>query len=232
VSVPTTSVLGAHLTNEATMAAFSLQTGGAGIVLGLNSQNAPVVATLFRPEPTRVTLFGTVRCAQLIAFRALALGARLAIQSSQPAVWGTFLRGAGVQPHEADLLPPGAPAAMPMTGAGPQLVIQDTGSSSTEPPQDGAGWRATLTLRTELTPWDFEAMTGADLVIMQPLSPAEAALAAPALGLDSGVQRWLAEIRPDMVTLVHRGTVRWAVLAPTTVEGKRIGPVVRDLAAR
>ena len=211
-------VLATHLADDAALSAYRLETSGAGLVVGVSQENTYVVTTLFRPEPTRVTLFGGIACAQLLAFRALAHGARLTIQTTRPVVWTTFLHSARVQPHEADVLPPGAPVDRPVSASAPQLVIYDTGAANSEQLQDRAGWRASLTLRGEVTPWDFESLVGSDLVLLQALAPAEASMAASALGLEEEPQAWLSQIGPDVVALVSRGTLRWAMLSPTAVE--------------
>ena len=57
----------------------------------------------------------------------------------------------------------------------------------------------------------------ADLVVLQPLRPGEAALAGATLGLGEG-QEWLTKIRADMVGMVNRRTVRFALLSPTPLE--------------
>ena len=219
--------IGVDLASETTLDRLELRTAGAGLVLGINQQTAPVTARLFRPEPTRTMLVGGLKCAQLIAFRALGLGARLTVRSARLGTWETFIRGTGVLPHEVDLLTPGASADRPTSAAKPQLVVQDTGSSADEHDyRDGGGWRATLTVREELTAWDIDALVRADLAIMQPLAETEAALAASALHMAS-IQQWISQIREDMVTLINRGTARWAPLSPTQIERNLIGHPTR-----
>lgn len=218
--------IGAHLASEATLDALQLRTGGAGLVLGVNQQTQPVTARLFRPEPTRTMLVGGIRCAELLVFRSLALGVRLTVRSARLSGWDTFLRGAGVHPSELELIHPGTPASGPASAARPHLVVQDTGSSAEDEAESGGAWRATLTLREELTAWDIDALVRADLVIAQPLTETEAALAASALSM-SAVQSWMSQIRDDMVTLISRGTARWALLSATAVERNLIGPPTR-----
>jgi hypothetical protein len=120
-------------------------------------------------------------------------------------------------------LPPANPFA-------PQLVVLDTGPVPGDPPPVDAPWRATLVLRDELGEGDVAALARADLVIMQPLSPGEAALAGAALGLGDG-QVWLARIGADMVAVVNRPTVRFARLAATALEQQFVGRPERVPAA-
>jgi|GEM_PF-960516 len=215
--------------DAAALAAIQTAVGGDGLMLGVNRRNEPTTLRLFRPEPTRVALFGGMRCAQLVALRALALGAQVMVQTGRPQAWEPFLRGLGSAGDALVLLAPGRvgepPPASPLR---PQLAVLDTGPVAamglTVP--EGA-WRATLLVRDELTGSDIDALTRADLVLLQPLRPAEAMLAASTLGLGDSAE-WLTRIRADMVGVVaHRRTLRWALLATTPIEQQLIGAVTR-----
>ena len=59
-----------------------------------------------------------------------------------------------------------------------------------------------------------------------PLDPAEATLAGTALGL-GGSADWLTRIRDDMVAVVNRRALRWALLSPTPIESQLVGRPVR-----
>lgn len=223
MSIATPGQLAAHLTNQAGLGPLELHTGGAGLLLGLNRQNSPVTARLFRPEPTRAMLIGGLSCAQLLAYRALALGVRVVVQSARPADWEHFAAttGGGV-----GFIPPGAGIEQPATAVFPQLVVIDVGPSVGELDAQAGSWRSTLTVRDELTAWDVETLMRADVAVMQPLSEVEAALAASALGLPE-VQEWMSRIRADMVTLASHGTVRWALLAAAPAEQQVVGNPAR-----
>lgn len=86
-----------------------LPVGTSGLMLGRNRHGNPVVARLFRPEQTRVLLVGGVRCAQLVALRAMALGARVMVQTARPRAWEPFVRGAAVPGESIAVVPPGRP---------------------------------------------------------------------------------------------------------------------------
>ncbi|GHJ57103.1 hypothetical protein Nm8I071_64100 [Nonomuraea sp. TT08I-71] len=66
---------------------------------------------LFRPTTTRLLLVGGVRAAQLLALRALALGARVAVQTTRPRVWEPFVRGVGAPGGAVPLVPRGGRSA-------------------------------------------------------------------------------------------------------------------------
>ncbi|WP_026212492.1 hypothetical protein [Longispora albida] len=210
-----------QLASPAALGALEIHAGGAGLLIGTNRQKQPVVARIFRPEPTKAVLVGGLRCAQLLAFRALALGAQVVIMSARPAAWQPFTHGAGAP----DLLVYATPgSALPAPTANrPQLLIVDVGPQVGDlPDTSAANWRTTLVIREDLTAWDIDMLVRAHLVVLQPLTEIESALASSALGL-SDVQDWLHRIRADMVTVVSQGSVRWALLGTTAVERQLIG---------
>jgi hypothetical protein len=195
-------------------------------MVGMNRHGRPVVARFFRPEQTRALLVGGVRCAQLLALRAMALGARVVVQTARPQAWEPFVRGASVPGESIAVVPPGrAFEIAPGSALHPLFVVVDVGpvGADTRP---GAGWQATLVVRDELSAADVDVATRADLLVLQPLRPDEAAVLGAALGLGDTAQ-WMTRIRADMVGLVNRRSVRWAALAQTPIEAQLIGPPAR-----
>jgi type VII secretion protein EccE len=212
----------AHPTGD--LAQLHLPLGGDGLMVGTNRHGAPVTLRLFRPEPTRLVLVGGVRAAQLLALRAMALGARVVVQTSRPYAWEPFVRGVSTPGETIALIPAGRQVAMPPgTPMHPLLLVVDVGPVGADA---GAGWQATLVVRDELAPVDVDTLSRADLVVLQPLRPDEAALAAGTLGL-SEAQDWLTRIREDMVGVVNRRSVRWALLSATPIERQLVGTPAR-----
>ncbi|RAO43335.1 hypothetical protein GAR06_04467 [Micromonospora saelicesensis] len=205
---------------------WELSVGDAGMMVGTNRHGRAVTVRLFRPESTRVLLVGGVRAAQLVALRALALGALVVVQTARPRAWEPFIRGVGAPGGTIPLLPPGRAVADGVgTALRPLLLIVDAGPVAAEA-APGPPWRATLVVRDELTPADVDALSRADLALLQPLTSAEATLAGAALGL-GGSAEWLTRIREDMVAVVNRRALRWALLSPTPIEAQLIGPPTR-----
>ena len=205
---------------------LELSIGTAGLMIGVNRHGAAVLARLFRPEATRVMLIGGVRAAQMVALRAMALGARVVVQTARPLAWEPFVRGASAPGDVIALIPPGRPVTGPPgSWLQPLLVVVDIGPVAADP-RPGPPWQAVLVVRDELTTVDVDALSRADLVVLQPLRPAEAALAATALGLGTSAE-WLTRIREDMVGVVNRRTLRWALLSSTPIESQLIGPPSR-----
>jgi type VII secretion protein EccE len=90
---------------------WELSLGEAGLMVGANRHGGAVTVRLFRPESTRVLLVGGVRAAQLLALRAMALGALVVVQTARPRVWEPFVRGVGAPGGTIPLIPPGRPVA-------------------------------------------------------------------------------------------------------------------------
>ena len=203
-----------------------LPVSAGGLMLGRNRHGKPVVVRLFRPEQTRALLIGGVRAAQLVALRAMALGARVVVQTARPQAWEPFVRGASVPGESIAVVPPGrAFEIAPGSALHPLLVVVDVGPVGADN-RPGAGWQATLVVRDEFGPVDVDVASRADLLILQPLRPAEATLVGTALGLGE-VAQWMTKIRPDMIGVVNRRAVRWAAFAQTPIESQLIGPPTR-----
>ncbi|MEU7904204.1 type VII secretion protein EccE [Actinoplanes sp. NPDC049118] len=205
---------------------LQLPIGSAGLMIGSNRKGEPVIARLFRPEQTRALLVGGVRCAQLFALRAMALGARVVVQTARPQAWEPFVRGAAVPGESIAVIPPGRTVEIPPGSAlHPLLVVVDIGPVGADN-RPGAGWQATLVVRDDFSPADADVASRADLLLVQPLRPEEASLVGAALGLGDAA-KWLTQIRADMVGVINRRAVRWAALSQTPIEAQLIGPPVR-----
>jgi type VII secretion protein EccE len=220
-AVPGLPADGVHPAEE--LDGLHLPVSSAGLMLGSNRHGMPVIARLFRPEQTRALLVGGVRGAQLVALRAMALGARVVVQTARPRAWEPFVRGAAVPGESIAVVPPGRAIEIPPGSAlHPLLVVVDVGPVSADN-RPGAGWQATLVVRDEFSAADVDVASRADLLVLQPLRVEEATLLGGALGLGE-VAQWMTRIRPDMVGVVNRRAVRWAMLAHTPIETQLIGP--------
>ncbi|GGJ95636.1 hypothetical protein GCM10010123_26850 [Pilimelia anulata] len=196
-------------------AALAPAVPAAGLLLGADRAGAPVPVRLFRPEPTRLLLVGGVGAARLLALRALAVGARVVVRTTRAAAWAPLAGAAGSAAVTVAL--PGAPLpALPPDPLHPLLTVIDAGPAAHDLPADAA-WHAQAIVRDEVAAVDSATLALADLVVLQPLPPAAAALVGGVLGLGTAAD-WLTRIRPDMVGAVSRRTLRWAALVPTPAE--------------
>lgn len=209
--------------------ALDLTVAGSGLMIGTNRHGAPVTLRLFRAEPTRAVLIGGIRAAQLVVLRAMALGARVVLQTSRPRAWEPFVRGVTTPAETIAMIPPGRPiGGPPGTPLHPLLIVVDIGPVAADN-RPAPGWHASLVVRDELTPTDVDAVSRADLLVLQPLRPEEASLAGAALGLGEAAG-WLSRIRHDMIGVINRRAVRWALLTSTPLEAQLVGSPARTLA--
>jgi type VII secretion protein EccE len=217
-------VYSGHSVTAAGLDTMALPVSGSGLVLGVNRHGEPVSVRLFRSEPTKAMLVGDLRAAQLVTMRALALGAQVVVQTARPYAWEPFVRGVSAPGSVVDLGPPGRPAptlAVPGAPLRPQLVVLDAGPVPGEAPVPVAPWRTVLVIRDELTPVDQDALGRVDLAVLSPMPAEQAMIASAALGLGAAGE-WLTRIAGEMVGVVNRRTVRWALLSPTALERQLI----------
>nr|WP_145777580.1 type VII secretion protein EccE [Micromonospora olivasterospora] len=221
-TLPLALVVPGATVGPASLDGLELPVGEAGLMVGANRHGGAVTIRLFRPEGTRLMLVGGVRAAQLVALRAMALGARVAVRTTRPRSWEPFVRGVNAPGGPISVLPPGRPlGGAPGSPLRPLLLVLDAGPvpANDEPVP---AWQSILVVRDDLTPADADQLARADLVVLQPLRPGEAALAGAALGL-GGSADWLTRIREDMVAVVNRRALRWVLLSPTPIESQLIG---------
>nr|WP_280526222.1 type VII secretion protein EccE [Couchioplanes caeruleus] len=217
---PDLNGLGSHPTGL--VEDLELPISNAGLMIGTNRRGEPVIARLFRPEQTRALLIGGVRCAQLVSLRAMALGARVVVQTARPQAWEPFVRGAAVPGESIAVIPPGRAVDMPQGSAlQPLLVVMDIGPVGADS-RPGPGWQTTLVVRDGFTSADADVASRADLLLVQPLRADEAELVGATLGLGE-TATWLTQIRTDMVGVINRRAVRWAALSQTPIEAQLIG---------
>lgn len=73
----------------------------AGVVLGFDPQRHPVAARLFGPRRIRAVLVGDAAVAKVLVLRAMAVGARVEIETARASTWQRFVQSAAAP--EADL---------------------------------------------------------------------------------------------------------------------------------
>lgn len=218
--------MGSHVVHAEPAGAISVHTGGAGLIIGVDTEDRPMTIGLFRPEPTTVVAIGGLALAQLVSFRAVAIGAQVRVQTLRPGAWDSFLHlsagstGSILRVERVD-------ADRAGTANQPQLVLIDSDSSATRVGRPGASFTTTLTVHDQLTQWNADSLAGADMVLLQGLSMAEARLAGAALGV-AQPERALAGQAPDAVLLAARNTLRVTRIVQTSIERWLIGPMGRN----
>jgi hypothetical protein len=216
--------VGWHALPRAALQSVSVAPSDAGLVIGQDRQNAPVPVRLFAPEPVRVTLVGGVWAAQLLIFRAFALGARVTVVTTEPTAWIGFGERATGQYNRLTVLS----GEQGVTGVGtaqePALAVYDlrVNGPATAPPL--GPWRSQLTILRQLDLPGVAALQESQLTLLQRLGGAEASLATTALRLRRHSGQFLQVMADDMMALISDGTDRYLSLAQTRVEHEHVGP--------
>lgn len=196
---------------------------GAGLVLGRDRQHAPVPLHLFAPEPVRIALVGGVWAAQLLIFRAFALGARVVVVTTEPRAWAGFGERATGQYNRLTVHSSDQGVALTGSAQMPTLAVYDlgmTGPASTPPL---GPWRTQLTILRQLDRPGLAALQESQLALLQRLGGDEAALAASALKLRPHSSQFLQFMADDMLALIGDGTDRYLFLAQTQTEQQFVG---------
>ncbi|KPI33772.1 MULTISPECIES: hypothetical protein [unclassified Streptomyces] len=163
-----------HVVPAVDLDALALPVGDDGVVIGVDAEGRPAVLGVNRPTPYEVTLIGGLWTAQVLALRAAATGARVAVETGRGQVWSGLAQAAGggqqcVTLHEVGRVPPqGASAGSPV------LVIRDCGMRPPRGRVVAGPWQSVLTLLPYLSPTAPRLLQNSSLVGVQRVSPDEA----------------------------------------------------------
>jgi hypothetical protein len=202
---------GRHSVSADQLDALALPIGDDGVVIGVDSEGQPAVLGLNRPTPYDVVLIGGLWTAQVIALRAAATGARVAVETGRPQSWMQMVHAMGggqngLSVHDVGRVPPQG------TSAGtPVLVIRDCGMRPPRGRVASGPWQSVLTLLPYLSPVAPRLIRQARLVGVQRISPDESVelgrtMALPRATVDSlptlpdGVTLWCADRDRQYVT--------------------------------
>ncbi len=194
----------------------------AGLLLGEDRRQRPVLLRMFGPKAVRVTAVGGVWFGQLLVFRALALGARVIVRTTSPQQWQNL---GGAATGRTDRLVVTTGDQQPATVGGPAqplLILDDFG-------QIGAAvtampWLAHVTLLRQLTARGVNTLKDADVVLLQRLTSAEAGIATAVLRLEQRNAMRVQALFDDMIAVVGGEIDRHASLTPTPIEQELLGP--------
>ncbi|RBY86117.1 hypothetical protein [Blastococcus sp. TF02A-26] len=184
-------------------AGLTASTGGGGLLIGTDEAGAPVPLVLFRPEPTSAVCVGGLALAQRLVLRALALRARVVVESSRPSAWQAFARLAAgtsglvtvLEQRGGESAPPSpAPGEHPTdelagTPEAPRLLVLDHDAAAAGEPRRLGRWSAVLTCVDGASEWSQAALAGADVIVSRALSGAEVRRLARALNLEETALR-------------------------------------------
>lgn len=200
----------------------------AGLVMGRDAEQEPVVAPFFRPEPTKVAMIGGVYLARLLVFRALALGARVAVCTVRPQEWNGLGEAATGRNDRLAVLQGDRPVTVEASQHSPALYVYDVGERGTTTSPVLGPWRTQLTVLPRLTNYGDSSTSGAYMTVIQRLTQEEAGAARQLLRVNSEVLQWLQMLHDDMIALLRTGaSERYIWAAPTSTESHMFGQAMR-----
>ncbi|MFG2825203.1 hypothetical protein ACGFX4_37980 [Kitasatospora sp. NPDC048365] len=189
-----------HVLTLDDLGALSFPVGDDGVLIGTDQHQQPAVLGLFRPSAYEVVLVGGMWTAQVIALRAAAIGARVAVETGRPQAWAPMAQAAGGGQPCVTVHAVGRLGAQGASVASPVLVVRDLGARPSRSRLSAAPWQTTLTLLPYLGPNASRVLNAADLVGVQRVSPQEAELVGRILSLSAEDLTYLPTV-PDNVTL-------------------------------
>jgi hypothetical protein len=196
---------------------------GAGMVLGYDIDHASVSIRLFRPEPTRIALVSGEWACHVLALRALALGARVAVFTATPERWQGFGEWATGHTGRVAVFPAGQAVVVTASAHEPALLLYDGGL--TGPPAAGplGPWQTRLTVLRQLTSYGIPSVQEANMVLAQRLSRTETDAVTSTIRLSSDAGQWLQTLSDDMLAVVGGGEERYVRLTLAGLE-RQLGP--------
>jgi hypothetical protein len=215
--------IGSHTVSRSALRQIRISPANAGLILGMDRHQGPVLVRLFRPAPMRVALVGGVWAGQLVAFRALALGVRAVVVTTDPYAWHGFGERATGQADRVSVVTHEQALTVTASVRQPVLLIYDQGVVGANAPQPLGPWQTQLTVLRRLDQAGVAAVRDSDLVLLQRLTGPEAALAGATLRLPARSTQFLQVMANDMLALVSGGTDRYVWLTQTEVERQHAG---------
>ena len=215
--------IGWHTASLPALTEMGVSSPGTGLILGADHDKKPVPIRCFRGEPTRITLVGGVWAAQMVAFRALALGAQLVVMTADPQSWNGVGERAVGRKDGVIVLHGERPGSAIGTARYPSLVVHDLGMTGPENPPPIGPWQTQMTVIRRLDKRGVPALQRCDLLVLQRLHPTEAAVAETALRLTRHSAQLLQVMEDEMLALIGGGANRYLWLHPTAVERQFMG---------
>ncbi|MGW1895018.1 hypothetical protein ACWCP6_32975 [Streptomyces sp. NPDC002004] len=177
---------GRHTLDAEHLDSLALPIGDDGVVIGVDTEGQPAVLGLHRPAPHDIVLIGGLWTAQVLALRAAATGARVAVETGRAQAWSQMVQAvgggqSGMTLHEVGRVPPqGASAGTPV------LVVRDCGMRPPRGRVVSGPWQSVVTLLPYLSPVAPRLIRQARLVGVQRVSPDEAKEIGRTLALPTG----------------------------------------------
>ncbi|MEU2673798.1 hypothetical protein ABZ622_34035 [Streptomyces sp. NPDC007164] len=209
------------------LGALSLPVGDDGVIIGTDAEGHPQLIGFHRPAPYDVLLIGGLWTAQVLALRAAATGARVAVETGRTQAWATLAQAAGaglecVSLHDVGRVPPSG-----ATVGSPVVVVRDCGMRPPRGRVVSSPWQSVLTLLPYLSPVAPRLMRSSTLVGVQRVSPAEAEQTGRILGLARAEIEALPTLADGVTLWVAGGERHWVMTNATDIETGLLGTARR-----
>ena len=210
--------LHAHTATDDALSVVGPSLPVSGLILGRNVNKDLVSLPLFRAEPTDATLIGGDWITTLLAFRALALGARVFVRTANPVRLQGFGEWATGGSGRVILLESGQQVRYTATARGPALHIHDADLGTLPAGRWLGRWQTRISVVRQFTEERVETVVGTDVTLLQRLTSAEATILGAALGLRSETVRRLTMLDRDMLAVIGHGRMWYVWLALSGIE--------------
>ncbi|MFI9744871.1 hypothetical protein [Streptomyces sp. NPDC052494] len=203
--------------------ALALPVGDDGVVIGVDAESRPAVLGINRPVPYDVTLIGGLWTAQVLALRAAATGARVAVETGRAQAWTPLAQAAGggqpcVSLHDVGRVPPqGASAGSPV------VVVRDCGMRPPRGRVVSAPWQSVVTLLPYLSPVAPRLLEKSSLVGVQRVSPDEATHIGRIMGLPRHEYEALSTLADGVTLWCTQGDRQFVMTQATDAETGLLG---------
>jgi hypothetical protein len=174
---------GRHALSVEQFDSLALPVGDDGVVIGVDAESRPAVLGINRPTPYDVVLIGGLWTAQVLALRAAATGARVAVETGRAQSWIQLVHAMGGGQNGLAVYDVGRVPPQGASAAGPVLVVRDCGMRPPRGRVVAGPWQSVLTLLPYLSPVAPRLIRQARLVGAQRVSPDEAAELGRTMGL-------------------------------------------------
>ena len=207
----------AHETHPDALGDQNLVLPPAGLVLG-SGQSGALVVRLFRSDPVRMCVVSAGQLAQLIAFRALAVGAHVTVVTDAVAAWGRLVSAVPRGPAWLTVLPTGARVTAGGSLARPSLVVDATRDHQALPRWEQGDWQTFVCVQSDLEPADETRLRSYDLLVTQRLEPAASEVARRGFGLAKDRAGWLTQMPAGVVGVAAAGQLAFGQLGLSAME--------------
>ncbi|WP_329123713.1 hypothetical protein [Streptomyces sp. NBC_01465] len=216
-----------HVVSPDEVNAISLPIGDDGVVIGTDTENMPAVLGLARPTRFDVVLVGGLWMSQVLALRAAATGARVAVETGRPQAWAQLAQVAGggqqcVTVYPVGQVPPQGPSV-----SSPVVLIRDCGVRPPRGRVSSLPWQAVVTVLPFIGEYGPRWLSQAQLVGIQRISPQETVLVRETLGIPASDLEVLPTLSDNVALWSTRKHRKYVMTTPTDAETGLLGTARR-----